>query len=377
MATRKRGYQSPSIKNQGKKPCNSASGIYDRPGGFTDDSKRLEKCRPEVTICGKSYYGLQNLRATCYLNAVLQTLFMTKQFREAVESLKPSTTFEDHLKKLFQKLKKGTAVVEDGLLINLGITNNYEQDAAEYFQKIVSLCSFTKIYHGELKYSTKCQKHGHESEPECSSFVILPLAIESHHSYNVMDGWKQFFKPSVLNGDNQLYCDVCEKKTDTETECELVSYPEVLTLQLKRFDFDYNYMMYMKNDCKVEIPLQLQVSQELYKLYAIIEHRGSVKSGHYYTIIKSFQDGNWYHFNDSWVTQVSPKIVDENIITSEHAYMLLYTRRVSGSAESCTDERHKVSGKSNASREVWSQSRRLWAQDKEQPRMGCQPTAED
>uniref|UniRef100_A0A3B3SSR8 USP domain-containing protein n=1 Tax=Paramormyrops kingsleyae TaxID=1676925 RepID=A0A3B3SSR8_9TELE len=32
-----------------------------------------------------AYYGLQNLRATCYLNAVLQTLFMTKQFREAVE----------------------------------------------------------------------------------------------------------------------------------------------------------------------------------------------------------------------------------------------------------------------------------------------------
>nr|XP_023692245.1 ubiquitin carboxyl-terminal hydrolase 47-like isoform X1 [Paramormyrops kingsleyae] len=308
MQARKRRDHSPSTENQGKKPCDSWYGIYDQ----LDYSKSLGSSvdTEDPTIkAEKCYYGLNNLGATCYLNAVLQTLFMTKQFREAVESLKSSsTTFENHLKKLFQKLKRGNAVVENELLRKLGITNNnVQEDAAEYFQKIVNLCDIPRIYHGELKYSTKCQKHGHESEPECSSFVILPLAIESHQSYNVMDGWKQFFKPSVLDGDNQLYCDFCDEKTDTDAECELVSYPEVLTLQLKRFYFDYNYMTYMKNNYKVEIPVEL-VTQELYKLYAIIEHRGSVKSGHYYTIIKSFEDGNWYHFDDSHVSHFEPKV---------------------------------------------------------------------
>ncbi|XP_048826990.1 ubiquitin carboxyl-terminal hydrolase 47-like [Brienomyrus brachyistius] len=294
---------------------------------FTDTSNSLGSSVDPVDPPDMRYYGLHNLGATCYLNAVLQTLFMTKQFREAVESL----TLSDHLRSLFKMLKEATTDVGNELLTSLGITNkNEQQDAAEYFQKIVSLCNITEIYHGTLRDSTKCLKKGHKSESE-SPFVILPLALESRQSYSVMDGWNQFFKSSVLNGDNQLYCDDCDEKTDAETVCELVRYPEVLTLQLKRFYFDFNDMMYRKTNCTVEIPVELQVTQEFtYELYAIIEHRGSVKSGHYYTNIKSFEGGKWYHFDDSRVFQCDPKIYNEKTIKSDYAYMLMYTKRPGG-----------------------------------------------
>ncbi|XP_072553627.1 ubl carboxyl-terminal hydrolase 18-like isoform X2 [Paramormyrops kingsleyae] len=293
---------------------------------FTDTFNSLGSSVDPVKQPDIRYYGLHNLGATCYLNAVLQTLFMTKQFREAVES----PTLSDHLRSVFKMLKEGTTDVGNELLKSLGITNtNEQQDAAEYFQKIVSSCNITKIYHGTLRDSTKCLKKGHTNGSE-SSFVILPLALESRRSYSVEDGWKQFFKPSFLNGDNQLYCDDCDEKTDAEAVCELVSYPEVLTLQLKRFYFDYNYMMYMKNNCKVEIPVELVTQKYTYELYAIIKHKGSVKFGHYYTIIKSFEGGKWYHFDDSRVTEENPKIYNEKTIKSDYAFMLMYTKRSGG-----------------------------------------------
>jgi len=34
-------------------------------------------------------------------------------------------------------------------------------------------------------------------------------------------------------------------------------YPTVLTLHLKRFDFDYIQMRYKKNECRLDVPLSL------------------------------------------------------------------------------------------------------------------------
>lgn len=39
----------------------------------------------ELSLLAVVYSGLQNQGATCYLNSALQILFMTKEFREAVE----------------------------------------------------------------------------------------------------------------------------------------------------------------------------------------------------------------------------------------------------------------------------------------------------
>ena len=40
----------------------------------------------------------------------------------------------------------------------------------------------------------------------------------------------------------------------------------------------------------------------VYELFSILIHSGSAQGGHYYTYIKSFEDGMWYNFNDSTVT---------------------------------------------------------------------------
>lgn len=43
----------------------------------------------------------------------------------------------------------------------------------------------------------------------------------------------------------------------------------------------------------------------VYELYAVLVHSGSAGHGHYYSYIKSFEDQNWYCFNDERVSEVN------------------------------------------------------------------------
>jgi hypothetical protein len=49
----------------------------------------------------------------------------------------------------------------------------------------------------------------------------------------------------------------------------------------------------------------------IYELYAVLIHSGSATGGHYYAYIKDFNSHLWYNFNDSNVTMIDEKTVQE------------------------------------------------------------------
>ena len=55
---------------------------------------------------------------------------------------------------------------------------------------------------------------------------------------------------------------------------------------------------------KVDIEIYKQKGPLVYELYSIMMHSGGALGGHYYTFIKSFENGIWYNFNDSMVTKL-------------------------------------------------------------------------
>ncbi|XP_063320041.1 ubiquitin carboxyl-terminal hydrolase 17-like protein B isoform X2 [Pelmatolapia mariae] len=287
------------------------------------------------------YHGLAKEGATCYLNSVLQVLFMTKDFREAVmrHSNENSQFIDQHLKALFEDLQNHTAKT-DAIIKKLGIDNVYEQrDAAEYFEKILTLTSpqASQIFHGMLAKKTTCCKCLTETDIDIP-FWHLPLALvdsctdtKGSEGYRVVDGIDDFFRMTELNGENQMYCDQCAGKVDAITKDGMKNHPDVLLLLLKRFEFSYHDMSYVKISCAVEVQHTLQIpDSQRYELYAVVDHVGDLRSGLYSARIKIEEEhgDRWYHFNDAGVTELDyqPFQVD-NTEKSESAYLLFYRKK--------------------------------------------------
>ena len=55
-----------------------------------------------------------------------------------------------------------------------------------------------------------------------------------------------FVKPEILDGNNQYHCDNCERKCDAHKGLKFKTFPYLLTLHLKRFDFDYQTLHRIK-----------------------------------------------------------------------------------------------------------------------------------
>ncbi|XP_013763370.1 uncharacterized protein LOC102201228 [Pundamilia nyererei] len=282
----------------------------------------------DINSHAKKPNGLVNQGATCYLNSVLQVLFMTKDFKEAVT--RDSKYIDPLLKHLFETLKKKTATTSR-ITKKLKIQVYEQRDAAEYFEKILNETSrkASQIFQGELTHKntcSECKTDTNTSDP----FWSLPLALESdNNEYNVEKEIKDFFQEVCIDGDNQLYCEICDAKAGAKIKLEMTRYPEVLTLLLKRFRFDHRYQEHVKIKRAVTAPDTLQIPEnQTYELYAFVEHFGDLRSGHYTVTIKSQDDDRWYNFNDTCVTLLPerPFQLDRNN-TSSSAYLLFYRRK--------------------------------------------------
>jgi hypothetical protein len=70
-------------------------------------------------------------------------------------------------------------------------------------------------------------------------------------------------KADILSGDNEVYCNTCGRKSEAEKGLQFKSFPYILTLQLKRFDFDFQRMMRVKLNDWIEFPFELNVRKYL------------------------------------------------------------------------------------------------------------------
>nr|XP_040035891.1 ubiquitin carboxyl-terminal hydrolase 17-like protein B isoform X5 [Gasterosteus aculeatus aculeatus] len=276
---------------------------------------------------------------------------MTEDFREAVKRHvcdNPANEFIDQLTSLFDDLQQHEAYTYN-ITKKLGIDNVYEQrDAAEYFEKILRLTSeaASQIFHGESTQKTKCSTCHNETD-RSEAFWHLPLALGDFNSrdHSVEDDIEKYFRASHFSGKDQLYCDKCEEKSDATITCEIKHHPEVLMLLLKRFEFDYQYMTYVKINQTVKVPFTLQIPEnQTYELYAVVDHVGDLRGGHYTATIRPQDDEKWYHFDDTRVSLMDyqPFQVD-NFKTSTHAYLLFYRMKKVEAADTCTQNIREMS----------------------------------
>uniref|UniRef100_A0A8C1WJF1 Ubiquitin carboxyl-terminal hydrolase n=1 Tax=Cyprinus carpio TaxID=7962 RepID=A0A8C1WJF1_CYPCA len=170
----------------------------------------------------------------------------------------------------------------------------------------------------------------------------------------------QFTEVEHLTENNRLMCVTCTKRQsghkkavyrDALKQMLISDPPAVLTLHLKRFQ-QVGYSV-CKVNRHVRFPQILDLApfcslnckgvkkgemRVLYSLYGIVEHSGTMRSGHYTAYVKSrpstcnyvqngldagceYLKGSWFHISDS---SVHP--VPEAKVQSSQAYLLFYER---------------------------------------------------
>ncbi|BGP41272.1 hypothetical protein JCM10449v2_005249 [Rhodotorula kratochvilovae] len=159
----------------------------------------------------------------------------------------------------------------------------------------------------------------------------------------------EFTKEERLGEDDMWYCGTCKEHKQATKKVELWKVPDVLVFALKRFSSS-RYSR-DKLDDLVDFPIdgldltpwvegdkvEKRLAEELgagvapvisepdsltYDLYAVSNHFGGLGGGHYTAFAKNHENGRWYDFDDSRVSEISP-----DRIKSSAAYLLFYRRR--------------------------------------------------
>ncbi|XP_068190276.1 ubiquitin carboxyl-terminal hydrolase 20 isoform X2 [Antennarius striatus] len=151
-----------------------------------------------------------------------------------------------------------------------------------------------------------------------------------------------FFAADELKGDNMYSCERCKKLRNGVKYCKVLRLPEILCVHLKRFRHEVMYSF--KVSSHVSFPLEgldlqhflakespSQVST--YDLLSVICHHGTAGSGHYIAYCQNVINGQWYEFDDQYVTEVH-----ETVVQNAEAYVLFYRK----SSEEAVRERQKV-----------------------------------
>uniref|UniRef100_A0A8C5CFQ3 Ubiquitin carboxyl-terminal hydrolase n=1 Tax=Gadus morhua TaxID=8049 RepID=A0A8C5CFQ3_GADMO len=151
-----------------------------------------------------------------------------------------------------------------------------------------------------------------------------------------------FFAADELKGDNMYSCERCKKLRNGVKYCKVLSLPEILCVHLKRFRHEVMYSF--KIGSHVAFPLEgLDLRPFLakdspsqittYDLLSVICHHGTAGSGHYIAYCQNVINGQWYEFDDQYVTEVH-----ETVVQSAEAYVLFYRK----SSEESLRERQRV-----------------------------------
>ncbi|CAZ81196.1 unnamed protein product [Tuber melanosporum] len=322
------------------------------------------------------YVGLKNQGATCYLNSLLQSLYFTNSFRKAVYQIptenEPLSNSALTLQRLFYLLQTSNeAVGTYELTRSFGWETQdifAQQDVQELNRILMESLeqkmkgteaenSLTKLFVGKTKTYIKCINVDYTSE-RIEDFWDIQLNVRGFK--NLDESFKDYIAVETMDGENKYFAEG-HGLQDAKKGVIFESFPEVLHLHLKRFEYDLNtYAMQKVND-HYEFPQEFDAAPYLsedadksepysYALHGVLVHSGDLNAGHYYAFLKPEKDGKFLKFDDDRVTKATLReTMDENfggdygpatnglprnpqaraisIKRSMNAYMLVYLRK--------------------------------------------------
>ena len=321
--------------------------------------------------------GLINMGNYCYFNAPVQCLIrvpplikfvQSPEFNADINWTNPAGSggkIAEEFQKLVQVMAQPGNQARDGRSLRREVARDYPQFATmEQLDAQEMLCAIIDGLHEDLSkihtakdgltprsrnlralYPTKpmsvigdmfygslmtkitcpnCKKDVTLYDP----FLCLSLPIPpkpDYQSCTLRDCIHTFLKGDRLEGDNRWECNNCRMLVCAVKHTSIYSSPPILLFHLKRFSAYQRFTR--KIDTAVEYPDTLRM-EELsttargnYKLIGVVNHAGTISSGHYTSAAIDPSTGKWYSFNDAYVAPAS-----KSVIHSGRAYLLFYEK---------------------------------------------------
>ena len=344
----------------------------------------------EESLSNNNYLGIKNISSICYMNSVLQTLYMVPLFRQSILSLKiNSDTYKKNESKedfddfLFQLIRLFNYLTfsnksyynpkhfvfsfkdSQGNPTNPSVQCDAEEFLTKFMDKLEKALNNTpykflchNILGGKTLQQIIC------SNPECNNIsrktdniVYLSLDIRDNKSLKeCLD--KYIIKEKI----EDYHCEKCDQKTVHTKQVLIQNLPNILIIHLQRITFNYETFNMVKIKDKVSFETNLNIKDYTfdpkdddkkyeYELTGIIVHVGIAQAGHYYTFIKSQDKKNknvWFKFNDMTVTQTTfdniMKDLDYNTYNNyiPSPYMLIYEKKVKNPIFINVEEIHDI-----------------------------------
>lgn len=285
--------------------------------------------------------GLKNQGATCYLNSLLQSLFFTNAFRRAVYQIPTDdeatmTNCAYALQRLFYFLQTSDYPVGTNEL-----TSSFGWDTRQIFEQqdvqelsrvlmdrleekmkgTIAERALPDMFIGKSKTYISCINVDFESS-RIEDFWDLQLNVRG--SKTLHDSFMDYIQVETLEGENKYDAGAPYGLQDAKKGVIFETFPPVLHLQLKRFEYDINKDAMMKVNDRHEFPEEFDAAPYLsdnaemteswrYQLTGVLVHSGDFNAGHYYAYLRPETDGPFYKFDDDRVTRATMKeTLDDN-----------------------------------------------------------------
>lgn len=264
------------------------------------------------------YVGFKNQGATCYMNSLLQTLYMLGAFRRAVYSMPlpdpknealGGSRMSYALQKVFYELQHSDSTVKTKKLtesFGWDNTDAFTQHDVQELNRI--LCDHleermkkiapdqpnrvSELFEGKIVNYIECVNVPKKSTRE-ESFYDLSLNVKGCR--NLEESFDKYCEVEMMDGDNKYRAEGYAELQEARKGVRFMKLPPVLQLHLKRFEYDFNREAMVKINDRFEYPTEIDLSQyvdgsepgtDIYVLHSVLVHIGDVNGGHYYAYIR-------------------------------------------------------------------------------------------
>lgn len=213
------------------------------------------------------------------------------------------------------------------------------------------------LFVGKTKTYISCINVDYESS-RIEDFWDIQLNVRGNKTLD--DSFRDYIQVETLEGENKYDAGPPYGLQDAKKGVIFESFPPVLHLHLKRFEYDIQRDAMMKINDRHEFPEEFDASPYLsenadksepwiYQLYGVLVHTGDLNAGHYFAFLRPTKDGNFYKFDDDRVIRATMmETLEENyggeylngntglrqslgrnqsLKRSTNAYMLVYLRK--------------------------------------------------